>query len=174
MLSCKSDGCTVQLYIRCRAGTSTHRLTLYPKLSFRAYITLKTKVKNSVLTNCQILHMHFRTTWLESKYWPLATSEKKHDSTRFFFCFVVIITFNEPTKTMEIKNVYRKISPTFQSRKLLKQILQTQSVAFHQNLGILCLILANMSNSGCCLFFFYICQLLYLLDSLPPSSRLGG
>ena len=147
ILSCKSDGCIVQLtYAAELVRVQIQRLTMYPKLPFRACIVLQKNAKHAVLTNCQILQMHFRITWLESQYWPLATSEKKRDSTRL--CFVVIITFNEPTKTTQIKKLYRKIS-TFQSSKLLKQILQTQTVVFHQNLNILCLILANVNSSAC-------------------------
>lgn len=58
--------------------------------------------------------------------------------------------------------------------QIIKANLQTQTVAFHQNLSILCLIVANIINSAWCLFFFYIFQLLCVLNSLPPSNRLIG
>jgi hypothetical protein len=48
MLSCKSDGCTVQLtYAAELVRVQIQRLTMYPKLSFRAYFALQKKTKYS-------------------------------------------------------------------------------------------------------------------------------
>ena len=52
MLSCKSDGCTVQLtYAAELVRVQIQHLTAYPKLSFRAYIALQKKKKSQILTH---------------------------------------------------------------------------------------------------------------------------
>jgi len=147
MLSCKSDGCTVQItYAAELVRIQIQRLTMYPKLSFGFNIALK-KSNIRFLQNAKSCTRISAQPDLKASigHWRL----RKINMTQRDFSLlsiVVIITFNEPTKTTRIKILYRKIS-TFQSSKVLRQILQTQTVAFHQNLGILCLILGNMNSA---------------------------